>query len=68
MSCSSAGLKPPLRANLTGSSQNFATSFVPLDVNVRRFFTLTRVEEEPVRANPQNRRHPDFLTRRWPSE
>lgn len=55
MARSSTRVKPPLRSNLMGDNQNFATFL--LDVHVFRLAPVAGVKEESVRPEAKNGRH-----------
>jgi hypothetical protein len=40
-----------------GVEPELGNALVPLDVDMRRFVTIARIEEEPVWPNPESSRH-----------
>src|SRR3990172_503756 len=51
----------PSEATAAGKAHGFepelGNTIVPLDVNMRGFATIAGIEEAPIRANSQDRRH-----------
>src|SRR5262245_31283894 len=54
---SSTGLKPRFLVSATGLSQNFADLIVAIDMYVRRFVGLMRMEVDAIWPDSQDRRH-----------